>query len=169
MAEDHGQEADSDDGGGMSVPTYDFPSMLVHILESGVSVRQLADRMEAEYVDGKMLQHYLRGGVPNFPRGDAILTLWCEATGLSALEAPRLNWTPGYRKATNTTHALRPRCPECQQIIRGRALQVWEQKQLFAAGQVTPSWLGGKPVQHTEFQGAQRSIRLSDNEPGAAT
>lgn len=149
----------------MSLRGFDVASMLVHVIESGVTLRQLSERLEAGYFSDKLIKHYMKGGVPNIHRGNIIIAMWCEATGLAESQAPMLDWSPAYRTDTNQTQTLRPRCTECQQIIRGQALQVWEQKQLFAAGQVTPSWLGGKPVQPTEFQGAQRSIRLSDSEP----
>lgn len=149
----------------MSMRGFDVGSMLVHILESGVTLRQLAERLEAGYLSEKLIKHYLKGGVPNLHRGNAIIGMWCEATGLPESEAPMLDWSPAYRTENNQVQTLRPRCEVCQQIIRGQALLQWEQKSLVEAGKAIPSWMGGKPVQHDEFQGRQRSIRLSDSEP----
>lgn len=147
----------------MSLRDLDIGSMVVHILESGVTLRQLAERLESGYLSEKLLKHYMAGGMPNFPRGNVIVAMWCEATGLAESDAPMRDWSPAHRTDFNQTQTLRPRCEACLQIIRGQALLAWEQKQLFAAGEVTPSWLSPKPLAH-EHDENQRSIRLNDDE-----
>jgi hypothetical protein len=93
--------------------------------------------------------------------------MWCDATGLGEADAPMLDWQPPYRVDAGRTQVLRPRCPDCGQIIRSRALQVWEQKQLFAAGKLVPSWLSPAPVQRTDMQGQGRVVRARDDEASA--
>lgn len=148
---------------------FDVSSMIVEILQSGVSLREITDRLGAGNFSEKLLKHYLKGGVPNLHRGNIIVGLWCTATGKSESEAPKLDWQPAYRIDQNReADTMRPKCLHCGQTLRGQRATTWEQLQIhhgqYGDPGVVPSWLAPRPVQHTEFQGRARRVQLSDDE-----
>lgn len=152
----------------MSLLCYDTGRMLLDILAAGVPLTELAERLEDNF-SAKLLKHYLRGGMPNFARGNVILAMWTEATGRPESEAPTFTWESAYRIGENADRdAMRPKCAHCGQTLRGEArIQAWQQLQLhhgqYGDPGVVPSWLAPRAVQRTEFQGRSRVVRAEDD------
>lgn len=140
----------------------DFAVMLRELLEDcHVPQQTVLDRLNIIDLSGGLLRHYLRGGLPNYARGDAIVALWCDITGKDEGQMPLVHWSPAYRAegAGFNGFVLTEKCHVCGQVIRGSRREVWEQMQLhhqqYGDQNVVPSWLsprvaaaaGIKPVQ----------------------
>lgn len=150
----------------MSLRTFDFAAMLVQLMGEGTEARALAEKTGSENMTAQMLRHYMDGGVPNFPRGYAIVLLWQEVTGLPLEQAPMIDWSPPIRVDSNAPDY--PKCPTCGQSIRSA-----ERADKFVQLQVhysehgdpeakPPSWLSPQ-IQETISLG--RVVRTSDAEP----
>lgn len=156
----------------MSILCWDPKGLVLEILEAGATIAQMQARLGSDF-SVKNIQHWLRGGMPNFARGNVLLAMWSEMTGKPESEAPTITWQSAYRIGQNSeSDVMRPKCAHCGQTLRGEArIQTWEQLQLhhgqYGDADAVPSWLAPRATQRTEFQGRTRVVRLSDDEAGS--
>lgn len=86
--------------------------MLEELQAAGLKRRHLAKRLELSGITPQLLTHYRNGTQPLYPRGHAIIALWCELTGKSESEVPMIDWSQPYR----TKRASRAAVPKLQSL-----------------------------------------------------
>lgn len=111
-----------------SIVSFDWARMIDDLQTvAGMTLDEIADSNEYLRLSRSLLRYYAEGGQPTFPRGYALLGLWCERMGNDETQAPIVQWTPSHRVDDGRTMTLRPKCPTCQRTIRGVPIAQWRQ------------------------------------------
>ena len=72
-------------------------ALIISAIREALSPQELALRSAEMDVSARLMRHYEQGGEPNYPRGEAIVTLWVEVTGRPREAMPLRDFQRGHR------------------------------------------------------------------------
>lgn len=137
-----------------SITSFDWAAMIADLTGSGMTLEQIARGNELVGISRYLLKYYAEGGQPNFPRGYALLALWCERMEKDESQAPMVQWSSPFRAEGNEM-VLKPVCPACKRVIRGAPIAVWRQQEIDPR-QVDLEDVWKPPVRQADTQGKKR-------------
>jgi hypothetical protein len=79
--------------GRVAMKSPDWFRIISDLIYHGLPMKKVGEKMDVKLTDS-LLRSYRAGVQPMYPRGDALLKLWCKTTGKQEHEAPQTEWIP---------------------------------------------------------------------------
>lgn len=90
----------------------DWYTLLQQIMERGVTLKSVEQRLGGYQISNHMLRHYRAGAQPLHWRGEAMISLWCEVTGKARAGLPTTTLIRNHRVDHNRARRMEVNLPQ---------------------------------------------------------